>query len=126
MKRLIKAGLAVMLSITLSAGGVAAADKVNLTYVEDAPSPIGNLTQADFDSMASSDFTHFVFAFINFCTAKSGGGFDCPGTDPVVVWNIKAIDDPNGTASPSSNSGSSDSRDENHNGTALVKHHNPS
>ena len=98
MLRPITTGLAVLAAFALSIGSLAAADKVNLTYVEDAPSPIGKLTQDDFDDMAASDFTHYVFAFINFCTPATGGKFTCPGTDPVVVWNINAIDDPDGTA----------------------------
>lgn len=95
MQRLLTAALA---ATALSIGSIAAAGGVNLTYVEDAPSPIGSLTQSDFDDMAASDFSHFVFAFINFCTPKAGGGCAIPGTDPVVVWNIKEIDDPDGTA----------------------------
>lgn len=95
MQRLFRLGLA---ATFLSIGSFAAADPVNLTYVEDAPAPIGGLTQTDFDDMAASDFSHFVFAFINFCTPKAGGGFTCPGTNPQVVWNIGAIDDPDGTA----------------------------
>ncbi len=98
MLRPITTGLAVLAAFALSIGSLATADKVNLTYVEDAPSPIGKLTQDDFDDMAASDFTHYVFAFINFCTPATGGKFTCPGTDPVVVWNINAIDDPDGTA----------------------------
>ncbi|RAP40547.1 hypothetical protein BYZ73_15050 [Rhodovulum viride] len=90
--------IVVLAAITLPIGSLASADRVNLTYVEDAPVPIGSLTQSDFDDMAASDFSHFVFAFINFCTPKSGGGFTCPGTDPVVVWNIAATEDPDGTA----------------------------
>ncbi|MDA9009186.1 glycosyl hydrolase family 18 protein [Alphaproteobacteria bacterium] len=98
MIRQMTVGLIALAATVLPIGPLAAADKVNLTYVEDAPSPIGKLTQTDFDDMAASDFTHFVFAFINFCTPATGGKFTCPGTDPVVVWNINAIDDPDGTA----------------------------
>ena len=90
--------VAVATAFFLSIMSIASAERVNLTYVEDAPAPIGKLTQADFDTMAASDFTHFVFAFINFCTPASGGKFDCPGTDPEVVWNINAISDPDGSA----------------------------
>jgi hypothetical protein len=86
------------LSALASVSAAQTTAKVNLTYVEDAPAPIGALTQADFDQMAASDFTHFVFSFINFCTPKRGGGFTCPGDAPVVVWNVGPIDDPDGTA----------------------------
>jgi hypothetical protein len=98
MQRFTSASLVAVVALFLSVGATNAADKVNLTYVEEAPSPIGKLTQTDFDNMAASDFTHFVFAFINFCTPATGGNFTCPGTDPVIVWNIKGIDDPNGAA----------------------------
>ena len=73
MIRQMTVGLIALAATVLPIGPLAAADKVNLTYVEDAPSPIGKLTQTDFDDMAASDFTHFVFAFINFCTPATGG-----------------------------------------------------
>ncbi len=92
MQRLITASIIASAVMFLAIGSLLAADKVNLTYVEDAPSPIGLLTQSDFDKMAASDFTHFVFAFVNFCTPK-GYRFVCPGTDPVVVWNGKGVAD---------------------------------
>ncbi|MCY0094847.1 glycoside hydrolase family 18 protein [Hoeflea ulvae] len=76
----------------------AAAQKVNLAYLEDAPYPIGSVTKEQIEALADSDFTHVIFAFVNFCTpdSKSARGFECPGDDAVPVWNIKAVYDANG------------------------------
>ena len=80
----------------------ALADKVNLTYLENAPAPIGTVTDAEIAALAKSEFTHVVFAFVNFCTpdASSSRGFTCPGDDAVPVWNIKAAYDSNGDPFP--------------------------
>lgn len=72
--------------------GAAQADKVSLVYVEDAPEPIGSITMQQIETLAASDFTHVVFAFINLCTPPTGTASRpiCPGSAPVPVWNIGA------------------------------------
>lgn len=93
---------AALVAVLLGTGAAtAAAEKVNLVYVENAPAPIGNVTTADIQTLADSKFTHIVFAFANFYChgddSPPGQDGTCKaGRTPTLQWNVNDVYDSNG------------------------------